>query len=157
MLKHILLIGLYVALAVNLAAATTTAQGQKLGDTMVYENRNQIDPKPLKLHDVRGIARAEGGSRIPAMNIGIFTDGTHALIAFTRTDQHGEFSFSHIPAGRYRLVAEYAAFCTANVPILVDSRARGRSGQTVELHMKVGGIDVCSFGSLSRSANQNDR
>ena len=156
MLKHLFQIGLYVAFAANLVAAATSAQGQKLGDTMVYENRNQIDPKPLKLHDVRGIAKAEDGSPIPAMNIGIFTDGTHALVALTRTDRNGEFSFSHVLAGRYRLVAEYAAFCTANVPILLDSRARGHSGQAVELHMRVGGLDVCSFGSLSRSANQND-
>src|SRR5271155_5670604 len=137
MLKHLFQIGFYVALVANLAAATTAAQDRKLGDTMVYENRNQIDPKPLKLQDVHGIAKAEDGSPIPTMNIGIFTDGAHTLIASTRTDQNGKFSFSRVPAGRYRLVAEYPAFCTANVPILLGPRARGHSGQTVELHMKV--------------------
>lgn len=156
MLKHLFQICLYVSFVANLGVAVKAATGQEPSDTMVYENRNQIDPKPLKLHSIHGIAKDEDGSLIPSMKVGIFTDGTHALIAVTSTDRNGTFSFSHIPAGKYRLVAEYPAFCTANVPILVDARPAERSAQAVELHMRVGGIDVCSFGSLSRSAKQNE-
>lgn len=155
MFKQLFQIGLYVVLAANLAIAITTVQGQKLGGTMIYENRNQIDPRPIRLHNIHGIAKAEDGSPVPAMKVGIFTDGTHVLIALTSTDRNGLFAFSHIPAGRYRLVAEYAAFCTANVPIQLQSPARRHSDTAVELHMKVGGIDVCSYGSLSRSAIPN--
>jgi hypothetical protein len=151
MLRSLPQIYVYIWLVANLVTSTAIAQTQKSEGTMVYENRNQIDPKPLKVHDVRGTAKAEDGALIPAMTIGIFTEATHALIASTKTDENGQFSFAHIPTGRYRLVAEYPVFCTANVPILVASQSLSRSRPLIVLHMRVGGIDVCSFGDLAHS------
>ena len=152
MLRRLCQICAYIWIIVILAAVVANAQSPKPDDAMVYENRNQIDPRPLKVHDVHGVAKAEDGALIPAMNIGIFTEGTHALVASTKTNQDGQFTFSHIPVGRYRLVAEYPAFCTANVPILVASQTLRHSGPAVELHMRVGGIDICSFGGLAHAA-----
>jgi hypothetical protein len=131
----------------------TTSQAvyaQQPNDKMVYENHNQVDPKPLKVLKVFGVARGENGSAIQEMAVGLFSEKDHLLIAQTETDQKGEFSFAIVPAGRYRLVAKHPAFCTANVPLIIESGGLGRSGKALELHMKVGGNDVCSFGSFSR-------
>jgi hypothetical protein len=156
MFNSFLRMGFYFTLLVTFGVLVLPTQGQSSGGTMVYENRNQIEPKPLRLHVIRGVARAEDGSAIPAMEVGIFTEKDHVLVTTTMTDQKGQFDFSHVPAGRYRLVAKHPAFCTANMPILLESSALGHSGRAVELHMKVGGIDVCSFGSLVPSSQLNN-
>src|ERR1700748_614740 len=115
MFNSLLRVGFYFMHLGVLGAFMVSAQGQRAGDTLVYENRNQIDPKPLKMHAVHGVAKADDGSAISAMKVGIFTESNHVLVATTKTDQNGLFSFSHIAVGRYRLVAEHPAFCTANV------------------------------------------
>jgi hypothetical protein len=144
-----------VLLAIS-GITTVTGQAQKSGDAMVYESHNQIDPKPLKVSDVQGTAMAENGSVVPGMQLGLFAEKDHSLVAKAETGQNGEFRFTRIPAGRYRLVAKNPAYCTANVPIIVELSGHGHSGKTLELHMKVGGIDICSFGTLSVASTHRD-
>jgi hypothetical protein len=142
-------LGLYFALLATCGALSVTyTQGQNSSNAMVYENRNQIDPEPLKIDVVHGVAKADDGSAIVDMEVGIFTDSDHALVATTRTDEKGRFSFPRLAVGKYRLVAKHPAFCTANVPVLLKPGSFRHADREIELHMKVGGVDVCSFGSL---------
>jgi len=117
-------------------------------DPVVYESHNQIDPRRLKLHSISGTATDDGRALIPAVIIGLFTDLGHKLIATTLTDSKGEFAMAHVSPGKYRLVAKFDGFCPANVPILVESTNLLTSGKSLKLHMRPGGIDTCSFGSL---------
>ena len=117
-------------------------------DSVVYESHNQIDPRPLKLHSISGTATDSEGALIPTVIIGLFTDQDHKLIATTMTDSKGEFAMAHISPGKYRLVAKLAGFCPANVPILVQGPNLLNFGRSLKLHMRLSGIDTCSFGSL---------
>jgi hypothetical protein len=108
-----------------------------------YTDRNQIDPAPIKLSRVMGIAKDPQGVAIPGVRVLLFTDPDHKLVATTTTDEKGFFALEQVSQGRYRLVTK-SAFCSANVPIKVQ-----RSGnKQLHLHMVVGGIDACSYGDL---------
>lgn len=150
MFRSLILGGLGVVLLASLGTTAVAVHAQQPNDPIAYESHNQVDPKPLKVSRVFGVARGENGAPIQAMVVGLFSDKDHLLIAQTETDLKGEFSFAHLPTGGYRLVGKHPAFCTANVPIRVEKNGLGRSDKAIELHMKVGGIDVCSFGSFSR-------
>lgn len=129
------------------ATVGTSAQ-QNSSDAIVYENNNQVDPKPLRLHSIDGVARDDEGNVIPSVVIGVFVEKGHTLMATTETSSKGYFALKHIPPGKYRIVAKHLAFCTANVPIIIVAGAIGNPHEFLELHMKVGGIDTCSFGTL---------
>ena len=116
---------------------------------MTYESRNQVDPKPLKLAAINGLAIDEGGSSIHKACIGLFSETEHRLIASAETSEDGKFLFDKIPHGRYRLVAKHPLLCTANVPLVIGSRPF-RSKKQLVLHMKVSGIDTCSYGDMAR-------
>ena len=103
-----LLRGFCSLLLVTLGSTAAIGLAQK-SDAMVYENHNQIDPKPLRMHIVHGTATAENGSVVPEMQLGLFAEKDHSLVATAKTGQNGEFSFARIPAGRYRLVAKHPA------------------------------------------------
>jgi hypothetical protein len=148
-MSMIMLRNLFVAPLITLLLnRSAPAYAQVSDGPMVYESHNQVDPKPLKMHRIVGVARAENNSLIPNMEVGLFTEGNRSLVATASTNQDGKFSFAHIPVGRYRVVAKHAAFCTVNVPIIVESDGLGSGAKILELNMKVGGIDVCSFGKL---------
>ena len=116
--------------------------------SMSYESHNQVDPKPLKVHSINGVARDDEGNVVPSVMVGIFTEKDHKLIETTETSNKGEFVFKYGSPGRYRVVAKHPAFCTANVPVIISGNGAGHPHRILELHMKVGGIDTCSFGSL---------
>jgi hypothetical protein len=149
MFKSLVWSSLGVVLLAGFGTTVKAVHAQQPNGAMAYESHNQVDPNPLKMRKVFGVARGENGYPIQSMAVGLFTEKDHLLIAQTETDQKGEFSFASVRAGRYRLVAKHPAFCTANVPLIVESGGLGRSSKALELHMKVGGIDVCSFGSFS--------
>jgi hypothetical protein len=115
---------------------------------ITYENHNQIDYGPLPVRQVAGLAHDDNGVVIPNISLGLFTEQAHALIAVVKTSADGKFVFKSVVPGRYRLVAKSEGFCTANVPIVVGDGNRADS--IIELHMKVGGIDTCSFGLIIR-------
>jgi hypothetical protein len=151
--KNLIRIGLGAALLAGLGTATKLIDAQQPNEPMTYESRNQIDPNPLKVRKVFGVAKGDNGSAIQAMSVGLFTENNHLLVAQTMTDENGEFTFAHVAAGRYRLVAKHPAFCTANVPLIIQSPGMGRSSRALALHMKVGGIDACSFGAFGHLEN----
>ena len=122
--------------------------GPTCSGQIAYENHNQIDYGPLSVRQVAGLAHDDNGDLIPNMNVGLFTEKEHALVAVAQTGGDGKFIFKGVAPGRYRLVAKSEGFCTANVPIAVGNSKRANS--IIELHMKVGRIDSCSFGSISR-------
>ena len=61
-------------------------------------------------------------------------------------DRRGRFAFVNTAPGRYRIIARYEPFCTANIPVFVAPASGGKPTQTLEIHMQLGGIDACSFG-----------
>lgn len=130
-------------LAIVLAMGTASTC---VAQDIAYENHNQIDYGPLHLSQIAGLAKDENGFPVSQVTLGLFTDKEHALVAVARTDRDGKFSFKQVAAGHYRLVAKNEAFCTANVPIIMK-RTKGSSSLLV-LHMIVGGIDKCSWGSV---------
>lgn len=120
---------------------------QNLGRAITYENRNQIDPKPLKINALKGVVVDEKGISVPGVKIGLFAELDHVLYLTAEADQKGEFTFNQISPGRYRMVVKSLGYCPANVPVQVGI-GHGFSNRAIRVHMKVGGIDVCSFGSF---------
>lgn len=116
--------------------------------TMRYENHNQVDPKPLKLHALNGTARDEQGIPISRVCVGVFSEKGHKLVAATETGEDGHFALGKIPPGHYRLVAKHEALCAANVPLVV-TLPQSRPEKELVLHMYVAGIDKCSYGGLA--------
>jgi hypothetical protein len=116
--------------------------------TMTYENHNQVDPKPLKLHGINGRTNDEQGMPIPRVCVGIYSEKDHKLVATTETAEDGHFALGKLPPGRYRLVAKHEVLCSANVPLIVTS-PQSRSKKELILHMNVAGIDKCSYGDLA--------
>lgn len=113
-----------------------------------YENKNQVDPKPLILTSISGTIEDEQGVSIPDACLGIFTEDGQKLVMQVTSDKNGKFAFDSMPTGKYRLIAKYSPFCTANIPIEVITKNRkGKSkGKKVVVHLKPSGIDSCSYG-----------
>ncbi len=114
--------------------------------SMIYENHNQAEPRPIRLDSVSGIARGPSGSPLPQVQIGLFSEPDHVQVAIVHTDRRGHFAFSSVTPGRYRVIAREGRFCTANIPVFVAPNGPGRPARTLEIHMVAGGIDTCSFG-----------
>jgi hypothetical protein len=110
-----------------------------------YEDRNQIDPQPLKISEVKGFATDPAAVPVPQAQVLLFTSRTHNLFAKTTTDAQGKFGFGKVKHGTYRLVVKFPGFCPANVPIVVQA---GKEARTLLLHMRIGEIDSCSYGEL---------
>ncbi len=111
-----------------------------------YENHNQVDPSALAVPGVMGWAHDDQGVAMPRVCLGLFSERSHTLLAVVQTADDG--TFPGIANGKYRLVATSPGFCSANVPIAVQRGAF--SYRRIDLHMKVGGIDIGSFGTISR-------
>jgi hypothetical protein len=121
---------------------------------MTHENRNQVDPKPIKLPSISGSAKDEQGAPITKVCIGLFSEKDHRLVDSTETAENGRFAFGKVPPGQYRLVAKHQVLCTANVILLVTNR-QSRSKKELRLHMNVAGIDKCSYGDLAKTHGSN--
>jgi hypothetical protein len=111
-----------------------------------YENHNQIDYGPLQVQQITGIAKDPRGVALPKVCLFLFTENDHKLIASTATDDKGEFRIEPVAPGKYRLVAKYSWFCSANVPLMV--KKRGDKSRTLVLHMRPPAVDTCSFGAF---------
>jgi Carboxypeptidase regulatory-like domain len=146
MIKSLAFILFMLVLAVEIGIAQTKTD---CSNYLNYENKNQVDPKPLRLSIVLGSVEDVQGVSIPDVCLAIFTE-SGKLVTQVTSDKNGKFAFSAVPAGEYRLVAKYSPFCTANVPIeVIEKDKRGKSKQRkVVVHMKPAGIDECSFGEL---------
>jgi hypothetical protein len=115
---------------------------------MVYENHNQTDYSALTVRSLKGLVHDEQGVPVPGVSFGVFTDADHRLIATVRSVSSGVFEFRNLAPGRYRLIAKYDGFCSANIPISISKRASAKRG--VDVHMKPAGIDSCSYGTMSQ-------
>ena len=119
---------------------------------ITYENRNQIEYQPLSISTIAGVALDKDKVPVPVVCLGLFTESDHRLVASTVTDGKGNFEFSQVAPGRYRLVAKYNGFCPANISLRLVRRS-SKSQRRVErlvLHMQLAGVDSCSYGDLSK-------
>jgi hypothetical protein len=115
---------------------------------ITYENRNQIEYRPLSVSVVSGVALDKDQVPIPSVCLGLFTERGHRLVASAVTDQKGGFNFSRVIPGRYRLVAMYSGFCPANLSLRVMRRLseHEQKRKHLVLHMQPKGMDSCSYG-----------
>ena len=120
-----------------------------------YENRNQVDPKPLSIDlvsgqvvvtsgEVNGTARDIGA--VTEACLGLFTEKDHQLVATASVDSEGRFILGAVPEGKYRLVVRADPLCLANVPLrVVRGKRDGARKKQIVVHMRAAGIDTCSY------------
>ncbi|SRR5712691_4252002 len=137
----VLLCFAYLALVLPITAQSRSG----CSNEEAYENHNQVDYGPLKVSGVGGIAADTFDAPVPNACVLLFTERSHHLVSKTATDGDGHFNLAKIKNGRYRLVVKAYGFCSANVPIVVRTEA---GGSQLVLHMKMGGVDSCSYGDL---------
>jgi hypothetical protein len=117
----------------------------------VYENHNQTDYGPLKVHEVRGSSLIQVGSQAQQGASGaclvLFTEEDHKVVASVVADVGGHFEVRDVAPGRYRLVARAEGLCTANIPLEVVTSSRRK--QEIVVHFRPAGLDTCSYGELS--------
>ena len=119
-----------------------------------YENKNQVDPKPLSVRVLSGrvisevgeIGAAQETGAIPGARIGLFTEQERRLVATTVADAEGRFKLAIVPPGKYRLVVHVVGLCVANVPLQVVKSSSGKDQKQIVVHMRPAGIDTCSYG-----------
>lgn len=135
-------------------ASLVNAQAPKCQSPIEYGNRNQVDPKRSSVRRLSGRAISEVGDPAKEMGplpvcLGLFTEKNHRLVASTVADEAGHFRFDSVPSGRYRLVVRdpQNAFCLANMPLRVVKWPRGTTKRLV-IHMRLAGIDDCSYGDF---------
>ncbi len=108
-----------------------------------YEHLNQIDPKPIEVPTVRGIAIDETGAPVSRGCVGVFSDDHSRLVASTDIQADRSFSFPKLRAGNHVQIVTSLGFCPANNALRIR---RGRHGnQKLVATMKVRGIDTCSW------------
>lgn len=141
-------VGLVLFMLLVVSQAVLTQNKNDCSTTLNYENKNQVDPKPLLLSSVSGAVEDGQGVSIPDACIGIFTEDGQKLIAQATSDENGKFAFSSVPAGKYRLIVRYNPFCVANIPIeIITKSQKGKlKRKKVVVHIKPSGIDSCSYG-----------
>jgi hypothetical protein len=122
--------------------------------TQNYENHNQIAYGPLRLTRPTGVAIDPTGVAVPNTCVYLFTEKKHRFVAKAEVDSDGEFNLKGIKEGAYRLVASSPGFCAANVPLIISGRA---THNRVVVHLKVGGIDECSYGDYKRTAAAGEK
>ncbi|MCU1266966.1 MAG: hypothetical protein JWM21_3284 [Acidobacteria bacterium] len=144
---------------VNSALVGLTVFGQQLQMPshvpIKYENRNQVEPKPLAtdlvsgrvvvtLEDVNGAARDIGA--VTEARVGLFTEKDHALVTIARVDSDGRFILAAVPDGEYRLVVRADPLCVANVRLsIVRSKRLAQKHKQIVIHMRPAGNDTCSY------------
>lgn len=112
----------------------------------IYENHNQVEPRPLTVHVARGTVTDPQHVPIPQACIAVFTANDHRLVATTETDDQGRFSLKDIQPGEYRLLAKYDSFCTPNILVRITKH---RKRKTLQVHMKTPALDSCSYIDLA--------
>jgi uncharacterized surface anchored protein len=121
-----------------------------------YENHNQIDYGPLKIHAIRGTNLIQVGSEkqpgAPGACFVLFTESDHKLVARVKAGPDGHFELKDVAPGRYRLIARLNGFCTANIPVEVAKSSRRKT--EIVVHFRPRGIDTCSYGELA-APNRN--
>jgi carboxypeptidase family protein len=125
-------------------------------DEVKYENYNQIDPPALTVCDVKGQVADMNGAPMPGACLSVYTETDHKLIASTTSDEDGNYKFDKIRPGQYRLVVSYYPFCAANAKIIIAANCpRSIKYKSVYVHMRLRGIDECSYANHTRPRIEN--
>jgi hypothetical protein len=148
-MSNVLRLFLAVTIAGGVAPLLSAQDASTACKDVKYEHQNQIDSPVLRVAIVRGTASDPQGVAIPNLCVGIFTETEHKLVAANATNDNGAFEVKHVPPGNYRLVAQYAGLCPANIRIRVQPRSRRKKRLIV--YMKPASIDSCSYGALARA------
>jgi hypothetical protein len=128
-------------------------------EAKVYENHNQYDYGPLKMHKIagRGILDIENGNHGTPIRscLSIFSEKKHKWVRTEISDSNGKFQFNSVKSGRYRLVAralgKHEGLCEANIPITVIGPGEQTEfmNEPILIHFRLRTRDGCSFGEIS--------
>jgi hypothetical protein len=140
-----------------LQAGPIIPQNEKACGDKIYEDHNQVDPKPLKLAKLqgRGVIEIRGqvkpNETVPGACLSLFANDRQ-LVASVKADSNGEFSFANVAPGHYRLLARAPGFCTANIRVEIVNTSRRNKLQRNEIvvHYRVSEMDSCSWGALGQ-------
>ena len=125
---------------------------------MKYENYNQIDPGPLTVRELKGQVTDVAAVPLPQACLGVYTETERKLITSTTSDENGAYKFDKIRPGQYRLIVLVSGFCAANARVVIASNLLGSiRNRPVYVHMRVRGIDDCSYADHTRSGIKNGR
>jgi hypothetical protein len=86
---------------------------------------------------VSGVLMAGEAEGVSGVCLALFTERKHNFVAGAVTDKGGEFLFSDIPAGRYRLVVRAAGFYVADIPVRVQRKAKASKSLDIVLQSVV--------------------
>jgi Carboxypeptidase regulatory-like domain len=116
--------------------AHANAQGEC---SITYENQNQVDYGPIRLHHVQGILMDIASVAVPNACVGLFDEDEHPIATAT-SDIEGRFSFRIVARGKYRLVVRVEGFGVANVPLELVAWPFGGFFRTHSLVI----VDLCT-------------
>ena len=121
-----------------------------------YENHNQVDPDALTVRDLKGQVTDMDGATIPRACLSVYTETERKLIASTMSDENGNYKFDKIRPGQYRLIVFINGYCTANAKIIIAAPCLSSiKYKSVYVHMRVRGIDTCSYANHTRPRIEN--
>ena len=121
-----------------------------------YENYNFIEPEALTVCDLKGQVTNQKSDPIPQACLGVYTEAERKLIASTTSDENGNYKFDKIRPGQYRLIVFSHGYCTANAKIIIAAPCLSSiKYKSVYVHMRVRGIDTCSYANHTRPRIEN--
>ena len=115
----------------------------------VYVDENGTDPAPLKLDGLSGKVQGLGGDPMPRAVVSLFTErAPHILVASVNSDRDGKFKFDKVDKGFFRVIARIDGFCTANIPVKIESSMLAHHELLITMQAK--DIDTCSYGMAKK-------
>jgi hypothetical protein len=147
MMKATLLVNAVLGVFLVAAAPVGWAQAAP-GAAPAYVDENATDPAPLKLEGLEGNVRGLGGDAMAMVWVSLFTEQGHALVATVVSDRDGKFKFTKVDKGLYRVVAQVAGLCPANIPVRVESSLLAH--HRLEITMRPKEMDTCSYGMAKK-------
>jgi hypothetical protein len=123
---------------------TPAAQPPASCKSMRYSQEQVTALQPLDLAELHGTAVDRNNVVLENVCIGIFSEDTHKILRYARTDNNGGFSIDTkgLPDGTYRLVGKFVGFCPANAIIHLDARSNQK--EPLVLKMNMPGSKTCS-------------
>jgi Carboxypeptidase regulatory-like domain len=81
--------------------------------------------QPFEVESIRGVVTREEGEQEPLQNVlvEIKGSGDHDKIRRAKTDEHGQFKISHVPAGTYTFKTTLNGFQSVVGTIIVSKKA----------------------------------
>jgi hypothetical protein len=105
----------------------------------------QLEVGPFTLMHIAGFVD-DRTVRIPQHAcIRVFTSNAKKFVAGMASDAKGEFSFSGIESGNYRVVVSCDHLCTTSFEVRLRNSGNKKK---IAVHMLPRGLDSCSFAEL---------